>query len=76
MFKLTFHVRERMEKYSITEEMIAACLHSPDKIISSYSKRKIYQKSLNGHALRVIVEEKDINIVITCYKTRRERYEI
>ncbi|MBS3088286.1 DUF4258 domain-containing protein [Candidatus Pacearchaeota archaeon] len=76
MFIITSHAKERMEKYFITEEMIKDCLSSPDKIIDTYEKRKIYQKNINGYMLRVIVEEKDINIVITCYKARRKRYEI
>jgi len=76
MFRLTSHARERMKKYSITEEMVSDCIKSPDNVISTYNNRKIYQKALNGYVLRLIVKEKNINIVITCYKARRKRYEI
>ena len=76
MFKLTAHAKERMGKYGLTEEMIEDCILHYDKIIETYGGRKIYQKNLNGYMLRVIVEEKDINTIITCYKTRRKRYEI
>ena len=48
MFIITSHAKERMEKYFITEEMIKDCLSSPDKIIDTYEKRKIYQKNING----------------------------
>jgi hypothetical protein len=51
MFKLTSHAKERMEKYSITEEMIADCLNFPDKIVNSYDGRQVYQKISTGTCL-------------------------
>lgn len=76
MFEITPHARERMAKYFITEKMIEDCILNYDKIINSYGGRKIYQKNLNGYVLRIIIEEKEIKRIITCYKSRRKRYEI
>tara|TARA_Y100000310_G_C20170130_1_gene573268 strand:- start:306 stop:542 length:237 start_codon:yes stop_codon:yes gene_type:complete len=74
---ITTHAKERMSKYKITKEMISDCLENPDVIKVSHTKRKIYNKKLNGYFLRVIVEEsKEINRVITTYKPRSGRYGI
>lgn len=46
-------------------------------ILSGHSQRKIYQKKLNDHVVRVIVEEhEDTKVVITVYKARSGRYGI
>ncbi len=46
-------------------------------IIKGHSGRKISQKGLNGYVLRVIFEEeKDINVIVTVYKAKSERYGI
>lgn len=66
-----------MRKYAITTDMIYSAINMPDKIIEGYGGRRIYQKKLNGHVLRVIVEgHKNVVYVITAYKARSVRYEI
>ncbi len=75
--RITGHARERMRRYDITASMIENALNDPDAVVSSYGGRKIYQKKLNDHVLRVITEEhKNIKTVITTYKARSVRYEI
>ena len=73
----TQHSKERMKKYEITERMIEDCLNLPDLKSKTYMGRIIYQRKLNGHVLRIIVEEsKEIKRIITVYKARRKRYGI
>ena len=73
----TQHSRERMKKYEINSGMVEDCLSLPDLKSETYMGRIIYQKRLNGHVLRIIVEEsKEIKRIITVYKARRKRYGI
>ena len=73
----TEHSKERMNKYHINPKIIENCLNLPDLKSKTYLNRILYQKKLNGHVLRVIVEEsKEIKRIITVYKARRKRYGI
>jgi hypothetical protein len=77
--EITFHARERMALYEITEQMIVEALQDPDSIVEGYRHRKIYQKKLEQYVLRVVVEEddhKDVKRVITVYKASGRRYGI
>jgi len=75
--EITEHALERMKKYNISKELLSTAVEKPDSIVGGYSGRKIYQKQLNGYALRVIIEEsKGIKTIITLYKSRSERYGI
>jgi len=57
--------------------MIEKTLETPDSITKGHTERRIYQRRLNGHVLRVIVEEnKSFLVVITVYKARSVRYDI
>ena len=74
---ITKHARDRMMEYEISEEMLINTINNPDNIASGNLNRKIYQKRLNGHIIRAIVDEgKEIKTVITVYKARRRRYGI
>jgi hypothetical protein len=55
--EITPHARERMKKYNVSEGLVKAAIENPTNILSSYNNRIIYQKTINGHILRVIVEE-------------------
>jgi len=73
----TQHGKDRMKKYEITMRMVEDCLNLPDLKSETYMGRIIYQRKLNGHVLRIIVEEsKEIKRIITVYKARRKRYGI
>jgi hypothetical protein len=77
--EITSHARERMYKYNVSESMIKEAIENPTNIMEGYGSRRIYQKRLNGHTLRVIVEvSKEIrkSIIITVYKAKSGRYEI
>jgi hypothetical protein len=72
-----FHARLRMERYSISEKMIEEVLKSPDSILDGHSGRKIYQRKMASHVLRVIVEEETgIKRVVTVYWSGSDRYEV
>ena len=75
--EFTTHALERMRKYGVDKAMVEKTLRAPDSVTKGHTERRIYQKRLNGHALRVIVEEhKSFLIVITTYKARSVRYDI
>lgn len=71
------HARERMIEYNISEKLVLDSIDKPDKIVSSYYNQEVFQKNLNGHVIRVIVEKsKEIKTIVTVYKARRKRYGI
>jgi hypothetical protein len=73
----TQHSRKRMITYGISEADVIEAIVSPDGVVTGYRNRQIYQKALNGHILRVIVEEAEgIKTVVTVYRARRTRYEM
>ncbi len=75
--ELTDHAKERMEDYRVSMAILLDTLHQPDSVVAGYSGRRVYQKRLNGHILRVIVEEQEgIRRIITVYKARAGRYGI
>ena len=75
MVHITDHARERMDKYSISENDVILALVQPDRTVEGYMKRSVAEKSLNGYILRVIYEEHDDKeLVITVYKAKKERY--
>ncbi len=74
---ITKHARERMQEYGVSEGLLMDTINKADSVELGYNNRKIYQKKLNGHVLRVIVEEgKEINRVITVYQARSGIYGI
>ncbi len=76
-FKVTPHAIERMKKYAVDSDLLQKALQNPDSVIKGHKQREIHQKKLNGHVLRVIVEEgKDIKTIVTVYKARSTRYEV
>lgn len=71
------HAIHRMEKYGVSEKMVEDTIQKPDSILLGHSGRKIYQRQLNGHILRVIVEtEAEIKRVVTVYVSGSARYEL
>ncbi len=74
---ITPHAKSRIKKYQLNSEVVKDTLKNPETILQGYRNRKIAQKSLNSHLLRVIFEKKkNINVVVTVYKARRDRYEV
>ncbi len=74
---ITNHAKERMEKYNVDEKDVIETVKNPTTTLDSHSNRVIFQRDLNGYALRVICEKvKSTIVVITIYKARRGRYEI
>lgn len=55
--EITYHAKERMKTYGITENLVKGTIENPDNVMDSYGGRNIYQKKLNDYVLRVIVEE-------------------
>ena len=72
----TNHSRDRMKKYSLSEEQVISALLEPDCVLEGKFGRKIAQRALDEkHLLRVIYEEREgVAIIVTCYKARKERY--
>ncbi len=75
--KILNHARQRMQSYNISEAMIKDTINNPDSEIDTYGGRRIAQKKLGTHLLRVIYERQNQDkTVVTVYKARPERYEI
>ncbi|MFW6305160.1 MAG: DUF4258 domain-containing protein, partial [Candidatus Saliniplasma sp.] len=75
--RITEHARKRMERYNISETMVRNAMKDPESLIDGHSGRNNAQKKLNGYVLRVIFEEeKGINVIVTVYKAKSERYEV
>jgi len=64
-----------MKKYEISKSLVRKGMENPDSVVDGRSGRKIAQKELDDHILRIIFEEeKDTSVIITVYKARSERY--
>ena len=75
--EFTTHSLERMRKYGVDKAMVGKTLGAPDLVTKGHTERRVYQRRLNGHVLRVIVEEyKSLLVIITTYKARSVRYDI
>ncbi len=75
--EFTSHALERMHRYDVDKASVERTLEAPDSVTKGHTERRIYQRRLNGHVLRVIVEEhKSFLVVITTYKARSVRYDI
>ena len=75
--EFTTHALERMRKYGVDKEMVEKTLEAPDSVTKGHTERRICQRKLNGHVLRIVVEEhKSFLVVITTYKARSVRYDI
>lgn len=71
------HALKRMDEQGITEDMVRIALERPDSIVDGYAGRKIFQRKLNGHILRVVIENgAGIKRVVTVYVAEGARYEI
>ena len=62
--KITDHAKIRMNKYEIFRKMVKDGMENPDSILEEYSGRKIAQKRINRHVLRIIFEKKKNTCVI------------
>ena len=57
--------------------MLEDALQNPDSVVNGYGGRRIYQKKLNHHVLRVVIEESNgLKKAVTVYKARGGRYGI
>jgi len=66
---------ERMRRYEISEQLVRRTVDHADQVSDTYEGRKIYQKRMDNHILRVIVEEyKGQRKIITVYPAKAERY--
>ena len=75
--EFTTHALERMRKYGVDKATVEKTLEAPNSVTKGRTERRIYQRRINGHILRVIVEEhKSFLVVITTYKARSVRYDI
>lgn len=75
--RITGHAKKRMKKYDLSRSLVVKTMKDTDSVVDGHSGRKIAQKKLNGYVLRVIYEqEKGINVIVTIYKAKSERYEI
>lgn len=75
--EFTTHALERMHKYGVDKTMVEKTLAAPNSVTKGHTERRIYQKRLNGHVLRVIIEKhKCFLVAITTYKARNVRYDI
>jgi hypothetical protein len=74
--RFTKHALSRMKEYDIPESEVLAAIAQPDKVVQGHRDRKIAQKAVNGHVIRIVYEEaEDLIVVVTVYRARRERYE-
>ncbi|HII53806.1 hypothetical protein COT30_00460 [Candidatus Micrarchaeota archaeon CG08_land_8_20_14_0_20_49_17] len=74
---ITNHANERMRLYNISKAQVFEAINTPDNVILGHSGRKIAQKRINSHILRIIIEERyGITKVITVYKAGSDRYEV
>jgi ATP-dependent Zn protease len=76
-FHMLKHARERMQRYDISEELVRLTVDQADQVLETYGGRKVYQKRIDDHVLRVIVEEyKGARRIITVYPAKAERYAV
>lgn len=62
------HAKKQNLRRNIPIDRIKCTLQNPDEILTSYRKRKLYRKAYSDRILEVvIIEERDIMIVITQY---------
>ena len=74
---LTRHARHRMDAYGISQSDATAALLAPDSVIGGHGGRKIAQRRINSHILRIIYEEnEDVITAVTAYKAKAERYDV
>ncbi len=77
MIVFTKHALERMRQRSITRDEVVLVLAKSDESLTDRSGHSIAQMERNGKILRVFFTERDDNIiVITVYKTSKEKYRI
>jgi hypothetical protein len=65
-----------MKEYDISESEVLAVIVQPDRAVQGRRGRKIAEKAVNGHVIRVSTRKlEDLIVVATAYRARRERYE-
>ena len=71
----TVHAEMKIAKRGILKTYIETVLKSPDKLLDAKDGRKIAQKVVKKHLIRVVFEE-DGNAykVVTAYYSKPERY--
>lgn len=75
--RITKHAKIRMRRYEISKSTVKEGIENPDSVVEGHSGRKIAQKRLNEHVLRIVFEkEKDKSVIVTVYKSRSGRYEV
>lgn len=70
---------KKMNQREISKEMVIETLKEPDNIVEGHTGRKIAQRLYTNKndkkLLRVVYEENETKVVITCYLTSQvERY--
>lgn len=58
--RITKHARMKMEKYEISESTVRKGIENPDSVVDEHSGRKIAQRKLNDHVLRIISKKRKI----------------
>ena len=75
MIIFTKHALERMKQRAITRDEIVQVLSQPKERLADELGHSIAQSETNGMILRVFFVERDDNfVVITVYKTTKEKY--
>ncbi|MGY5881759.1 MAG: DUF4258 domain-containing protein [Candidatus Thorarchaeota archaeon] len=75
MIIFTKHALERMKQRAITRDEIVQVLSQPKERLTDELGHSIAQSYTNGMILRVFFVERDNNIiVITIYKTSKDKY--
>ena len=72
--RISGHARRRMARYRLGEDVVIQALREPDSVVAGYRGRRIANKFMNDHVLRVVYEEDDVITAVTVYPVRRERY--
>ncbi len=75
MIIFTKHALERMKQRAITRDEVVQVLSLSKEKLTDDLGHSIVQNNVNGMILRVFFVERDENIiVITAYKTSKEKY--
>ncbi|MHA1769480.1 MAG: DUF4258 domain-containing protein [Candidatus Thorarchaeota archaeon] len=75
MIVFTKHALERMKQRSITRGEVVQALTTSEEVVRDSLGHSIAQVGTDGQVLRVFFVERDRNIiVITAYKTSKEKY--
>jgi len=66
--KYSPHAKDQIKYRNIPLQKIRSTVKFPEKVISSYKNRKLFQRTFKKKILEVVtIEEDGILIVVTCY---------